>query len=109
MSESYVPNERSIQFTQYMLPSGRRHPQWIERTGDTLAKARAIESAGFVFEAEMLRDYRTVSFEVLHGFDREDTLALVLVENGPAVVGAIDKLINEAFDALQSRETGEAT
>jgi len=102
---AYVPNERSIRFTQYMLPDGRKEPQWIERDGEVLAKARAIEAAGFVFESEVLRT-GVVSFEILHGKDSDDSIAHELVENGPDVVAAIDKLIATAFAAIESRKEG---
>jgi hypothetical protein len=105
-SDHYEPNERSIRFTQYMLPNGRQETHYIERDGPVLVMARAIESAGFVFECEMLRDYTTVSFEILRGEDRDDSIAHELVANGPGVPAAVDKLIADAFAALQLRNVG---
>lgn len=98
----YVPNDRSIRFTQYMLPNGRKETHYIERDGEILAKARKLEAAGFVFECEMLRDYSTISFEVLHDEDGDRSLAHKLVKNGPDVPATVDQMIVEACAALEA-------
>lgn len=105
-SPFYTPNVKSIRFVQYKLPHGRKEAKWIERDGETLTKARAIEAVGYEFEAEILRDYRTVSFEVINASDSDDVIASALVENGPGVPAAVDQMICAAFAELNRRKTG---
>jgi hypothetical protein len=96
--------DNRIRFTQYMVPSGREEDRWIERDGDALSNARTLEAAGFVFEAEVLMDIeRTVSFEVLHAIDRDDSIGHALVANGPGVPAAIDRMFAEACAVLARR------
>lgn len=103
----YPTSKRGIRFIQYMRPNGRKEEQWIERDGEILAMARAIESAGFEFEAEILLAYRdcpTLSFEVISASDSADVIASAIVENGPDVPGVVDDMIRAAFAELNRRE-----
>ena len=91
----------AIKFTQYMMPDGRTRDQWIDMEEDhpeAEEKARKIEAAGYYFEMEMLSDYKTCSFTIVHpSLDEGDPvdMACELAFNGPEVIDAIVKLIME--------------
>ena len=86
------PND--IEFTQFLLPHGRSQTVRIERSQEIAEKARAIITAGFRFECEMLTDYRTISLTISN--DERDH-AIKVVPNGPQVPEAIDRMVMD-FD-----------
>ena len=84
----------SIPFTQYLLPNGRKRPITIERPAAIEAQAQALLGRGCVFEVEVLRTGE-ISLEALgpeSDGDRE-TLSVEIVENGPEVPDAVDRLV----------------
>ncbi len=82
----------TIPFTQYLMPDGRKSLQLIDMDEETENKAQEILDAGYAFEMEMLRDYKTCSFSI---FDprRDCDVAMEIAVNGPPVLVAIKKLI----------------
>ena len=82
-----------VPFTQYIRPSGRPVPVRIDRPDDVAAKAQRIIDAGYRFETEVLTT-GMVSFTIYSPAVDED-MAIELVENGPEVPAAVDRLINE--------------
>lgn len=80
-----------IEFTQYLLPDGRKTNVWIERPQAVVDRAQRIRAQGFRFEVEMLSDMETVSLTIT---DDEMDHAIEVVPNGPAVPEAVDRLIN---------------
>lgn len=89
-----------IEFTQYVLPDGRRKPVLIDRPDDVAQKARRIMDAGHRFECEILTTGE-VSLTI-HNIEDEEDVDIEVVPNGPEVPVAIDRMI-ERFAAL-SRE-----
>lgn len=91
---------KGIPFTQYLSPEGRQVPQWIDRPADVEAKAAAVIAAGGRFEVEKLRT-GVVSMEVVRDGDVEtESVAMQLCANGPDVLAAVDKLVDEAHARL---------
>jgi len=82
------PND--VEFTQYLMPDGRKTSVRIERSEAVATRAKEIVAAGFRFELEMLSDYKTVSLTIAD--DKED-LAIEVVPNGPGVLIAVDRLV----------------
>lgn len=89
----------AIPFTQYLRPSGARRQISIERSREIEAKAQALMDEGAVFEAEVLTN-GTISLTCEQPppgpEDEQITLAVQLVENGPPVLDAVDRLVIEA-------------
>lgn len=83
----------AIEFTQYLLPDGRRTTSEIERGAEVEAKAREIIDAGYRFECEVLRTGH-VSLTIADPREEED-VAIVVVPNGPGIGEAVDKLVSE--------------
>lgn len=79
-----------IPFTQYLLPDGRRTSVMIDRPEAVAKLAQQIMAYGYVFECEMLSDYKTVSFTITS--DDGDTDGEICI-NGPMVPERIDAMI----------------
>ncbi len=88
----FTPGPNDIEFTQYLMPHGRRDTVWIERPADVMEKAVEIREAGFRFGCEMLSDYQTISLTIS---DDNDDYAIKVVPNGPDVPEAIDQMIRD--------------
>lgn len=95
----------SIPFTQYLMPDGRKSAVVIDRPEEVEDMARQCVDAGVVFEAEMLSDYNSISFEAVLPVGKGDPLVLSaeLVLNGPEVLGAVDRLVKAAYQALKTK------
>jgi len=81
-----------IEFTQYLLPDGRKKDIFIERPPEIEVIAKKLIEAGCHFDAEILST-GVISFTCEK---EDDVLSIELCENGPAVLTAIDKLIIDA-------------
>ena len=99
--------EKSIPFTQYLLPNGERRAVSINRPDPVVEKAKAIMEAGFRFECEMLSTGH-VSFTVS---DDYWDYAIRICLNGPEVPRIVDELIlhfdlkaNKKLRALHTQE-----
>lgn len=91
-----------IPFTQYLRPDGRQRECAIERSPDIVAKARAVQQAGYHFDIEELMD-RTVSMTVESNLPNNDEQALIAIElcpNGPEVLEAVDRLVTTAYERV---------
>lgn len=88
----------SIKFTQFLLPHGRQKKIEIDRPAEIEALAAELAEDGNRFEIEMLNDYQTISMTIED--DDEDGENIVrgmeIVENGPDVLAAIDKMVKAA-------------
>lgn len=82
-----------IPFTQYLRPDGRQTAVSIERPDDVETKAQAIIAAGYRFECEHLTtgDCSFTIFDIA----REEDVAIEVCANGPPVLDAIDRLVND--------------
>ena len=96
---------RSIMFTQYLLPYGRRQTICIDRPERIAAKADTIRKAGYRFEVEILTTGE-VSLTIVgkpldEDIDEELDVAIRIVENGPCIVSAIDEMVSAFGKELQ--------
>jgi hypothetical protein len=84
----------SIPFTQYLRPDGRKASATIERPAEVEAIAQELIGRGVRFEVEHLRTGEA-SFEAVVTDEEGDvvTIAIEIVENGPPVPEAVDRLI----------------
>lgn len=82
-----------IEFTQYLLPNGRKVPTQIARAPEIEAKAAELKAIGLFFEAEIL----TTGHVSLTIENDEEPIAHEVIPNGPEVPVAVDRLINNAY------------
>ena len=82
-----------IEFTQYLLPDGRKRTVYFEATEDIQKKADVLIAQGCHFDAEILRN-GVVS---LTCEKRDEILSIELSENGPPIVEAVKSLIENAY------------
>lgn len=85
-----------IEFTQFLLPDGRRQQTLIARPKEIAEKAAAVRDAGGRFEIEILSN-GIISMEVVHN---EDPLSMKLCQNDRSVPDAVDELVIESHEAL---------
>lgn len=93
----------AIPFTQFLRPNGRKQSVTIDRPPEIEALARDVMRAGYRMEAEVLTTDE-VSFEIVKDVpdpDIDDSLAIEICPNGPAVPDAVDRLILQAASELQ--------
>jgi|SRR3989304_1089239 len=91
-----------IPFTQYMLPNGRREAVTIDRPEYIANKALRIIDAGYSFECEVLTTGE-VSVTIT---GKNCDVEIEVCENGPPLMGAIDRMI-ERFDFDTARRQDE--
>lgn len=99
-----------IPFTQYLLPDGRtRQIKWECTSHEQEVKARALLEAKAYFEAEMLAYSGDISLTCeIKGNDGEmHTLAHEICENNPAVIKAVERLVERAHEALVAQSNVE--
>ncbi len=100
------PEPTGIKFTQHLMPHGRLSDQWIDNPPEIApaawdqakAKAADIVAAGYSFHMELLPNWTDASLSVV-GPDEID-LVVEVVENGPAVPGAVIALIDKAYHLI---------
>ena len=78
-----------IPFTQYLRPDGRAVPVSIDRPEEISTLAQRIIDAGFQFECEHLSTGHASL--TIAGPDYDEDIEVV--ENGPAVPVAIDRMV----------------
>lgn len=88
-----------ITFTQYLRPFGRPTPVTITRPDDISRKAVEIRERGFRFECEELWTGE-VSLTISNDDGDHD---IELVDNGPGVPAAVDRLISRFHVALHEQ------
>jgi len=94
----------AIHMTQFLRPDGRRTDTSINRPPEIERLAAELLQAGYAFEAEVLMN-GVVSFEVVGPEDEDGdpvVLACELVQNGPRIPEAVDKLVRDAHAAAFS-------
>lgn len=79
-----------IEFTQYLLPNGRRSTVYIDRPDPIYRQAQAIIARGLRFECEILTN-GLVSLTITD--EDEGDLITSIVPNGPDVPDAVDRMI----------------
>lgn len=88
----------AIPFKQYLRPDGRTRDESIERPAEVETLARQLLEQGVVFECEHLQG----DMVALYARDRHDEdaeFAMELVDNGPEVPVAVDRLVRDAATA----------
>lgn len=80
----------TVEVTQFMMPDGRSKVITFDLPKKYEPKYQAMKDDGCRLEAEVLSDYRTVSFTVTSADADED---VELVENGPGTVNAVCRLL----------------
>ena len=84
----------SVRFTQFLRPDGKKQTIYIDLDEATEDKAKQIILNGYEFEAEELMN-GMVSFTVSDG---DQDVAHEISVNGPPVIPAVTKLINEFYE-----------
>jgi hypothetical protein len=83
---------KDIAFTQYLRPHGKTREMTIQRPDDIAATAQWVIDHGGAFTAEELSN-SVISMAC--EFEDED-IAMELCNNGPEVLGAVDKLVEQS-------------
>ena len=81
--------EYDIPFTQYLMPNGRKVAVTIARPKEIYDKAMDIIKAGYCFEVELL----TTGHVSMTITDNDDDHDIEVVDNGPEVPMAVDRMI----------------
>lgn len=84
---------KQVAFTQFLFPDRRPSPQWIERPDHVAEKAETLQKAGYKFEIE--NNNGAIWMSISHHGKEEH--ADRFCQNGPAVPGMVDDLIEEAY------------
>ncbi|NIN00508.1 MAG: hypothetical protein GTO24_21220 [candidate division Zixibacteria bacterium] len=90
----------AIQFTQFLLPDGRRRTVEIDMSEEVEAKAKTIVGQGYSFEIEIL----TTGLVHMDCNNGEDVLSNAICENGPEIIECVEKIVNESYERLESRK-----
>lgn len=91
---------RTIPFTQYMLPHGRKVPVSIEVADDVAGKADELIAQGICFECEVLTTGQ-VSLTIT---DPElGDLDIHVRQNGPGIREAVEDMVRK-FDLHEARK-----
>jgi hypothetical protein len=86
-----------INFTQYLLPNGRREPRTIDRPAEIEAIAQRFIDSGGKYECEVLRTGQVSLTAVKRVNGEEQDVAIVLCANEPDKIGpSVDKLVRES-------------
>lgn len=94
---------KPVQFTQYLRPNGRRKAISIEVPDEVAALADHVCSKGYRFEVEELMTGHvslTVCGPSLEEPGETDDIAIELVNNGPDVPPAVERLVREAHKLI---------
>lgn len=86
-----------IPFTQYLLPNGRKQPQWIDRPADVEAKAREFIAAGGWYECEILTTGQVSLTACLTVAAEPQDIEFQICANGPEVEAAVDRLVDASL------------
>ena|SRR5215831_4415547 len=89
-----------VQFTQFVRPYGQPKPVSVDRSDGVALVARDLHARGVRLEIEVL-----VTGEVFMTAERTENgepfvLANEIVDNGPSVLAAVDRLIERAWCVL---------
>jgi len=103
----FIPQEdkqESIEFTQFLLPNGRREQVRIPVDKEIYGLASQLTTKGYRFEIEVLRTGH-VSMEVCRETEEgeAEVLANEIVPNGPEIPEAVNRMIRSATTALKSK------
>ncbi len=86
----------SIPFTQYVLPNGRRREESIERPAEIEELAQRFIASGGRFECEILTTGHVSLTAVKEIDDEPQDVEIVLCQNGPGILDAVDRLVRQA-------------
>lgn len=89
---------RTIPFTQYLRPNGRRAFVEIDRPDKIVDIAENLIKAGYCFEVEHLTTGQA-SFTI-HDVNNDVDVAIAVVPNGPEVPEAVDQMIEGFYAKL---------
>lgn len=91
----------AIKFTQYLRPNSRKKDVTIDRPPDIEAQASRLVAAGARLEVEELTTGMvSLTCEREDESGEVDVMSMKIVPNGPAVLAAVDSLINAAAAKL---------
>jgi len=98
-----------LHFTQYLMPNGRKKNVFFEIENSILVgKVETLLEQKCYFECEMLQTGKIslTCMQVNHEYEEEETLAIEVCENGPEVVNAVARLIENAYIKLNENSGG---
>lgn len=83
----------SIPFTQYLLPTGQKRGELIDRPPDIEVMAHRFIASGGRYECEILRTGEVSLTAVAEIDGKEQDVAIVICNNGPEIPGKVDELV----------------
>jgi hypothetical protein len=90
----------AIPFTQYLLPDGRKKSISIDRPDAIEAIAEQFIAAGGWYEAEILTTGHVSLTAGLTVDDEPQDIAFQIIEIGPGMADAVDKLVHASIAYL---------
>lgn len=88
----------AIEFTQFLLPNGRREPVSIERPAEIEALACKFTTDGGWFECEVLTTGHVSLTACMNRDSGDNDIAIEVVRNAPGLIGeAVDRLVARAI------------
>ena len=90
----------AIEFTQYLMPYGRKKQISFELDKETEKNAPELIDCGFRFDVEVLSTGEvSVTCE-----GEEEGLAAEICKNDPAINDSVKKLVNDAYKVLKQTD-----
>ena len=86
----------SIEFTQFLMPNGRRQHIEVDRPKEIEQLAHDFIKRGGWFECEVLSTGHVSLTACFNTADGPDDIAIRVIPNGPEVNIAVDELVLEA-------------
>lgn len=87
----------AIEFTQYILPRGRKEPVSIDRPSDIEALADKFIASGGWYEAEILTTGHVSLTACAHVNDEPQDIEIEVCSNNDAVPEAVDRLVRKSI------------
>jgi len=86
----------SIPFTQYLLPDGHQRPTSVKRPPDIEELAKKFIASGGKYECEALTTGEVSLTAVMTIEGEPQDIAQQICPNGPSVLEAVDKLVQDS-------------
>lgn len=89
-----------VRATQYLFPNGEKRLRDLEGSDAAEHMAAELRAAGWSLEYEIHPDTQRINLDVC---DAEEQLGLEMLENGPGVPAALERLILNAWSEWVKR------
>jgi len=85
-----------VDFTQYVLPHGRRRDEHINRPAEIEAIATRFTESGGRYECEVLTTGHVSLTAVKEVDGEEQDIEIIVCDNGPGIPAKVDELVRRS-------------